>query len=227
MERRASAWLAFAATIPASLLAAIVLTLVTGWGGDDLGAFLWWTFPFAGLVALVAGVAGRWLIRFRGGVVAAAAIGAIAGVLWTVVVAFLLGPFFLAFGFAVWLAWVVGGAIGLATVGLRPSSKALRSVRAGAYGGLAVIGLGLALVPLLAFAFADRPDVVAHLRSGTPDAKAVAFAGRVVGRSGVDSVTQNDLLVLEIDLVDDATDRERAGLRRWLERSPLVERVDG
>jgi hypothetical protein len=52
MERRASPWLDFATTVSASFVAALALTIVTGWGSDDLGAFLFWTVPFAGVLAI-------------------------------------------------------------------------------------------------------------------------------------------------------------------------------
>jgi hypothetical protein len=221
MERRARPWLAVAATLSASLVAAIVLTTVKGWGEDDIGAFLYWTVPFALLLGLATRLAGpRWPVPV-------AVVGAAAGLLWTVVVALLLGPFFLAFGFPVVLGWMAGGAVGLlAGMGLR-SPRALRIARVGAYGTLMLLVLLVALTSVLA-QFLWGPDLVAHVRAGTSDAETRAFIEKVVlGQSGVVSVTQNDPLVLEIELADDATDEERRRLRSVLEESPLVERVDG
>jgi hypothetical protein len=226
MERGASRPLAFAATISASLLAAVVLTFVTGWGSDDLGAFLYWTLPFAGIVALVTPRAAR-MLRGRALVLVAALAGALVGTAWTAVVAVLLGPWFLAFGFSVWLAWMAGGAAGLVLGAGSPSPQLLQAARLVSFGTLGLVVLASVLVPLVAWVFADRPEVVAHLRDGTSDPQAVAFVQNVVmGQSAVVSVTQNDPLVLEIDVADDATDEERQRLRSTLEDSPLVERVD-
>jgi len=226
MDSGGSGWLGFAATLSASLLAAITLVLATGWGGDDVGAFFAWTLPFAGLVALIARPLGR---RLRGRLrdhVLAAGLGGVAGILWTLVVALLLGPFVLAFGFSIVIAWTVGGAAGLATAAALRHAGALRAARRASF-ATAGLALGLFfLLPLVVAPFVPGPDVVAELRPGTSDAQATAFVENVVmAQSGVDSVTQNDPLVLEIELVEDATDAERRRLRETLERSPMVERI--
>jgi hypothetical protein len=227
MDRRGSGWLGFAATLSASLLVAIALVLATGWGGDDVGAFFAWTLPFGGLVALIARPLGRRLRGRRLDLVVAAGLGALAGVLWTLVVALVLGPFVLAFGFSIVIAWMAGGAVGLTSAAALRHPRALRVARRAS---LATAGVALALfllVPLVFVAFEPGPDLVAELRPGTSDAQTIAFVENVVmAQGGVQSVTQNDPLVLEIELVEDATDAERRRLRETLERSPLVERVE-
>ncbi|MBD0339225.1 MAG: hypothetical protein ICV67_08070 [Thermoleophilia bacterium] len=226
MERGANALLAFAATISASLLAAIVLTVITGWGGDDLGAFFFWSVPFGFFLGIVAGVAGRRLTHPRLAATVASALGALAGLLWTVVVALLLGGYFFAFGFPVLLAWMAGGAAGLAAGAGLESPRALRVARIGAYGILGLVLVLLALTPVIALILEDEPDLVAHVRAGTPEPQTTDLAYRALDQVAVVSVTQNDPLVLEIQLADDATGEEHRRVRAWLERSPLVERVD-
>jgi hypothetical protein len=126
------------------------------------------------------------------------------------------------------IASTVGGAAGLATAAALRHAGALRVARRVSF---ATAGLALALfflLPLVVAPFAREPDVVAELRPGTSDSQATAFVQNVVmAQSGVDSVTQNDPLVLEIELVEDATNAERQRLRETLERSPMVERING
>lgn len=227
MDGRGSGWLGFAATLSASLLVAIALVLATGWGGDDIGPFFAWTLPFGGLVALIARPLGRRLRGSRRGLGFAAGLGALAGVLWTLVVALMLGPYVLAFGFSIVIAWMAGGAVGLASAAALRHPGGLRVARRAS---LATAGVALALfllMPLVFLVFEPGPDLVAELRPGTSDAQATAFVQNVVmAQSGVESVTQNDPLVLEIELVEAASGAERQRLRETLERSPLVERVD-
>jgi hypothetical protein len=220
-------WLTFATTLSSSLLAAIVIVEATGWGGDDVGVFFFWTVPFAGFLALATRPVTRLLPRGRGGVVVAAVLGSVAGLLWTVVVALLLGPFVLAFGFAIWLAWAAGGAAGLVAGTSLESPRSLWLVRRFAYGTLALVVVTNVVLAIVATVFEPRPDVVAELDTGTTDDSAHSFAWNVVmDQSAVESVTQNDPLVLEIELADDATEAEQAQLLETLHRSPVVERVE-
>lgn len=227
MSRRGGRWLTFAATLSASLLSAVAIVLATGWGADDLYAFFVWTIPFAGVIALVVHPIGRRLPGGRSGVAVAVVSGLGAGLLWTIVVALLLGPYVFAFGFAIWIAWALGGAAGLVAGAALASPRPLRLARTVAYGTLAlVIAANLALTAAAKLLWSGS-DVVAELDSGTSDAQAEAFVWDVVmEESGVDSVTQNDPLVLEIELTDGATETEEAELLKTLRNSPLVARVE-
>jgi hypothetical protein len=228
MEPAAGRWLTFATTLSASLVAAVVLVVSTGWGGDDVGAFFFWTLPFAGLLALASRRVARRLPAGRAGVAVAAGLGSVAGLLWTIVVALLLGPFVLAFGFAIWAAWGVGGAAGLVAGTAIEAPGQLRVARRFAYGTLAlVVAASVALYVAVAVYEWRRGVVVAELEPSTSDAQAQSFVWNVVMQQrGVESVTQNDPLVLEIELDEDATEAERAGLLETLRSSPVVERVE-
>jgi hypothetical protein len=227
MERAPRRRLAFAATVAASLLAAVFLVVLSGWGADDLYPFLFWTLPFAAIVALATRRVARLVSGKRGGAAIAASVGAVAGILWSIVVAMLLGPFVLAFGFPIWLAWAVGGAAGFVAGAALQAPRSVRAVRRLSYGTLAAVVVAIVVPPIAVALFDPGADIVAELRAGTPDARAHAFVWNVVmEQSGVESVTQNDPLVLEIEFDDHATDEERARLRSVLERSPLVERID-
>lgn len=219
--------LTFATTLSASLVAAVVTVIGTGWGGDDVGVFFFWTIPFAGLLALPARKVARRLPHGRAAVAAAAALGSVAGLLWTIVVALLLGPYVQAFGFAIWLAWAAGGAVGLVAGTAIEAPRPLRLARRVAYGTLALV-LAANVVLVVAFAvFEPRADVVAELDPDTSVDSANSFVSRVVmAQSGVESVTQNDPHVLEIELFEGTTEAERSKLVETLQSSPIVERVE-
>jgi hypothetical protein len=100
-------------------------------------------------------------------------------------------------------------------------------VRRFAYGILALVIVGNIVLAVAVAVFEPSPDVVAELDPGTADDSAHSFVWNVVmDQSAVESVTQNDPLVLEIELAEDATEVERAALLETLHRSPLVERVE-
>lgn len=83
-----------------------------GFGRGDFGPYLFWTTVFSLLLAALPGRARRVMEgRFR--YVMAITGGGLAGLLWTIVVAYLLGPWFGAFSFPVLFCWVAGGVAGL------------------------------------------------------------------------------------------------------------------
>src|SRR5215216_3793539 len=96
-------------------LVALGLVLFNGAVGiNDFAVFLFWSLFFAGIVAVLA----VWLIRlvdklpFLLRYLLALFMGATLGILWTVSIALLLGPWFAAFSFAVMPCWVSAGACG-------------------------------------------------------------------------------------------------------------------
>jgi hypothetical protein len=104
----------------------------------------------------------------------------------------------------------------------------LRVVRRFAYGTLALVLVANVVLYVAVAVYESRAGVVvAELEPSTSDAQAESLIWNVVmEQSGVESVTQNDPLVLEIELVEDATEAERVELLEALRSSPEVERIE-
>ena len=89
-----------------------------GFGAGDLYALAFWSLPFGGIIA-IAGVALRSSMRpkvrvLRGFVVAA--VGALLGLLWTLLMAQMMGPWFGTFSFPVLPILASSGALTLGVV---------------------------------------------------------------------------------------------------------------
>ena len=86
-----------------------------GYGAGDLYAFMFWSVAFA----LLLGAFGLGWARLTSGLPLIARgllggiVGAGSGLLWTIVVRLLLGPWFGAFSFPVVYFWMIGGCFGL------------------------------------------------------------------------------------------------------------------
>lgn len=86
-----------------------------GFGIGDLWAFGFWNLFFTALLSLV----GLALLRPFASLpppvrlIVASLVGVSAGFLWTLVVRFMLGPWFGAFSFPVLYCWVIGGAVAM------------------------------------------------------------------------------------------------------------------
>jgi hypothetical protein len=125
------------ATFVASVVVAVTACASNGWlGSGDVPVFLVWSLPFALIVGLIA----RFLVARLGEgaslrrLVATLLGGGALGVGATITNAVVLGPWFGAWSIPVGLAWLLGGAIGLATgttmrSGRNNSSTALALVR--------------------------------------------------------------------------------------------------
>ena len=103
----------FICLITSIIVAGIALVLNDGFGANDMWAFLFWSVPFAAVVAFIS-VANPYrnlgsFARYCAAVIA----GALIGVVWTFIVALLVGPWFLAFSFPVLSCWVAGGVSGM------------------------------------------------------------------------------------------------------------------
>jgi len=114
--------------ITAALMAAVKLIINGGFGKSDIVPFLFWTIPFSVLVGLSREGVGVWLRRYSSVIryCVAGMLGVLAGIVWTYVVAFFVGPFFGAFSIPVLPCWVVGGISGL-LVGINHASGAVRA----------------------------------------------------------------------------------------------------
>ena len=106
---------AIACLLASSVAAVISLALQEWFGVGDLDAFYYWTAPFTVLTAIIALVLNslttkrRPLIRY----LICGFIGLVLGYVWTIFVAYSLGPWFYAFSFPVGLCWMAGGLLGL------------------------------------------------------------------------------------------------------------------
>ena len=95
------------------LTAATMIAINHGFGAGDMWSFLFWSLPFAALIGVLNLFLTRlycrllFLIRYP----VAILLGAIAGALWTYLVALFLGAWFGAFSFPVLPCWI-GGASG-------------------------------------------------------------------------------------------------------------------
>lgn len=105
--------------IVAGLLGATVAVLVAflavanneWFGADDVRAFAFWSVPFVVLLSVVALLARGWLQRSPGPrrFVLAALLGIFSGVVWTLAVALVMGPWVGAFSFPILYLWIFGG----------------------------------------------------------------------------------------------------------------------
>jgi len=112
---RSSLRTGFVCLITSMLVAGIGVTLNKGFGVNDLSAFLFWSLPFAALVACLGLVNIYRRVRLLTGYLIAVIAGTLLGIVWTFIVGALLGPSFGAFGFPVWSCWVAGGASAMVT----------------------------------------------------------------------------------------------------------------
>ena len=113
---------------PAWGVAAAVVAANGGSGSGDLPAFALWSVPPALLLhPLIAGLALA-SARWHAGATFLAAGGVAAGfsVAWTQLVAFVLGPYILAFSFPVAFCWLAGSTVGLGVGLVRRRSRAGR-----------------------------------------------------------------------------------------------------
>lgn len=98
--------------LASGLTAATMIAINHGFGAGDMWSFLVWSLPFAALI----GVSNLFLTRLYCRLLlpirypVAILLGAIAGALWTYLVALFLGAWFGAFSFPVLSCWIGGGA---------------------------------------------------------------------------------------------------------------------
>lgn len=176
---------AFTCVAAAMLLAAAKVAFQSGFGASDLVPFFFWTIPLSVVIGLVkTGLVT--VLRGRSAVITYATsgiIGAVAGLLWTYLVASSLGPYFGAFSFEVLTCWIVGGASGLII----------------AWNGAALsLPVSIAIVILIWFSglLADRP--IMRLLSGSRQIEVVA----VKWKPGPDSLSNPPILGMKLSDAD-------------------------
>src|SRR3954471_4643396 len=115
MGTRRSNWLVGIATLLTSIAVAVAYLAKNRWFGiGDLSAMVVWSVPLAILVAVLTGRLGRSrlisgaLLRY----LVLVLLGAVAGYLWTLFAAILLGGWIGAFSFPVLFCWVGAGVAG-------------------------------------------------------------------------------------------------------------------
>lgn len=144
-------------------LAAAHVAAHGGLGAGDLSGFAFWSLLLALPAYAVLRVFDRRSATWLPGptYLAAAALGTLAGVASTVVVALVLGGWIGAFSFPVFLCWLVGSLVAFVTVALlqRPTSWpfALPAV------ALPIVGV----VGVLHVVLAQPPDLLIHVKTGT------------------------------------------------------------
>jgi hypothetical protein len=98
---------------------ALALVYIRNWfGASDYWAFLFWTIPYSSLLGAFSTKIRNLCceLRFAFRLSFAVAAGLISGLVWTIIVFFLLGPWFGAFSFPVLYGWLVGGVAGMVTI---------------------------------------------------------------------------------------------------------------
>jgi hypothetical protein len=146
---RAGLWGAVGTFVPA-----LVDLAGSDWlGAGDLWALTVWTLPYL-LILVVSGVALARMLAQRPawlGLLTGSTAGAALGVLWTLLNALCVGPWFGAWSVPVLLCWTTGGALGLASAA---TSQAGRNWRR-----LTIESVAYLLVAILVL-YAHRPAVV-------------------------------------------------------------------
>ncbi|GIU83014.1 MAG: hypothetical protein D6823_15525 [Chloroflexi bacterium] len=149
-DMRQNRWKSFLIAAVACFLTSVAMSVVAitankGFGYSDIMPFLILTLPLviiiAAVKAMLIGIL-RWFpLVFR--YIVAGIIGVIGGLLWAIIVAIYMGPWFSAFSFPVHLCWMVGGASGM-IVG---SNSYLRRALIAELAVIAVIGFGFLTMP--------------------------------------------------------------------------------
>src|SRR5215203_4483100 len=94
---------------------ATLFVAINDWfGAGDLSAMFFWSLPLGGMVAFVTGRSFQPLSKKSRLVEASAlaAIGTVAGIVWTLAAAAILGGWIGAFSFPVLYCWMIGGLAG-------------------------------------------------------------------------------------------------------------------
>jgi hypothetical protein len=235
---RSSYWLPGVVAVFGAIAAALMYLASNAWfGAGDLSALIIWSVPLGVILALVLGALARRLVA-TGAVwpyVALIPTGAVAGYLWTLVVAAVLGPWIGAFSFPVLFCWIAGGVSAGITAAwlLRPRSWP------GA--ALLTVVLLLSLGRLNTYARAPEPRIRVIVKArATPEEVQRVWTdvlGRPTTRPGEHTMlpglsavaasgSEGESEVLTVSFEKRTSQRERDSLVSRIRRSPLVARVE-
>jgi hypothetical protein len=198
---------------------------------------IFWSLPLGIITAVTVGVLSRRLAvaKARWHYVALVPIGAILGLAWTIVVAFILGGWIGAFSFPVLFCWVFGGvSAGIAAAWINhPRSWPT---------GLLLVGIALvALGRLNAYAQAPEPQVRVVVKPGATSDEVQRVWNEVLGHPTgkrdehymlpeLSSVSasgyEGESAILTLAIRKSTSQRQRDSLVALIRRSPLVVRVD-